>query len=280
MLEEDNMEIYYGSRGNDFRKLITNIIKRANLKEHYVNILLTDENLKEYGNAFTSDSADPINNYQIYEKLGDLSANKFISNYMIQRFPKTKCPEGVKILARLQINYGSKQSFFPIAERLGFWNYISSTMFKRQKKKKDLLEDVFEAFIGVTELLIDNHFKHVGVGVGYSVVYNILENIFDDLKISFKYEDLYDSKTILKQLFDFNKLGEVTYISTRDKEKNLTISDAYDKNKTLLGNGYGSLQSIAEQNAAMKSIKYMNDKGFYSKPIDPIYNELDMEYST
>jgi dsRNA-specific ribonuclease len=279
MLDED-MEIYYGSRGEDFQNMIKNILKKANLKEHYVNILLTDENLKEYGNAFTSDSADPINNYQIYEKLGDLSANKFISNYMIKRFPKTKCPEGVKILARLQINYGSKQSFFPIAERLGFWNYISSTISKRKKKKKDLLEDVFEAFIGVTELLIDNHFKHVGVGVGYSVVYNILENIFNDLKISFKYEDLYDSKTILKELFDFKKLGEVTYKSKRDKEKNLTISEAYDNKKTLLGIGYGSLQSIAEQNAAIKSIKYMNNQGFYSKPIDPIYNELDAEYST
>ena len=73
MLDED-MEIYYGSRGEDFQNMIKNILKKANLKEHYVNILLTDENLKEYGNAFTSDSADPINNYQIYEKLGDLSA--------------------------------------------------------------------------------------------------------------------------------------------------------------------------------------------------------------
>uniref|UniRef100_A0A6C0E1Y7 RNase III domain-containing protein n=1 Tax=viral metagenome TaxID=1070528 RepID=A0A6C0E1Y7_9ZZZZ len=279
MNEDNDMEIYYGSRGNDFKDMLKTVLKKANLKEHYYNILLTEESLKEYGYAFTSGTADPVNNYEIYEQLGDLSANKFISNYMIQRFPKTKCPEGVKILARLKINYGSKQSFFPIAEKLGFWNYISSAIVERNKKKKDLLEDVLEAFIGVTELLIDNHFKHIGVGVGYSIVYNILESIFDELKISFKYEDLYDYKTRLKQLFDFNKLGEVTYKAERDKDKKITTSKAYDKNKTLLGVGFGSLQNIAEQNAAMKGIKYMNSQGFYGKPIDPIYNELDMEYN-
>jgi dsRNA-specific ribonuclease len=184
-----------------FKNLIQRVLLKANIKEKYVNILLSDENILFFSKAFTNKSAYPElpeYNYEVFEQMGDLTANKFIVNYMYKKFPQLDCPTCVKIVARLRINYGAKQSFYEIANSLGFWDFIRADE-ETKKNKKKLLEDVFEAFFGVTELILDSVFT---IGVGYAICYSILENIFNKKIISLRYEDLYDSKTILKQLFD------------------------------------------------------------------------------
>jgi len=184
-----------------FKNLIQKVLLKSNIKEKYVNILLSDENILYYSKAFTNKSAYPElpeYNYEVFEQIGDLTANKFIVNYMYKKFPQLDCPTCVKIVARLRINYGAKQSFYEIANSLGFWDFIRADE-ETKKQKKKLLEDVFEAFFGVTELILDSVFT---IGVGYSICYSILENIFNKKVISLRYEDLYDSKTILKELFD------------------------------------------------------------------------------
>ena len=194
--------IYIANRGDEFKTLISSVLKKGLDEEadkELIELLLSDKNIECYSSAFTSESIDPINNYQVFEQLGDLSGNKFIVSYFYNRFPQLKCSEGVKIVARLRINYGAKQSFSKIAQNLGFWNFITETKDIRQREMKKLLEDVFEAFIGVTEYIVD---KNEGVGTGYQVVYKILEGIFDEMEISLEYDDLYDAKTRLKELCD------------------------------------------------------------------------------
>ena len=175
--------IYNGSRGTDFQYLLRKILKNAKLKEHYINILLDEDGLKNYDIAFTSKSANETDNYEVYEQLGDLSANKFIVSYMYRKFPKLKCSECVKIVARLRILYGSKQTFCVIAENLGFWPFISADEEQRNTEKKKLLEDTFEAFIGVTELMIDEKIRY---NVGYAIVYEVLHSVFETVNISLK----------------------------------------------------------------------------------------------
>ena len=131
--------IYYGSRGSDFKELIFNLLKEAKLKMHYINMLVDDDSLAVYSKAFTSDTADINDNYEVFEQLGDISANKFIVWYMHRRFPKLMCSQGVKVVARLRINYGAKQSFSSIAENLGFWNFITASEEERSRCKKPLL---------------------------------------------------------------------------------------------------------------------------------------------
>ena len=41
--------------------------------------------MNEYAKAFTAASANPDQNYEIFEQLGDVSANKFIVWYAYQR---------------------------------------------------------------------------------------------------------------------------------------------------------------------------------------------------
>jgi len=276
--------IYNGSRGTDFQYLIRKILKNAKIKDHYIDALLDEDGFKKYDIAFTSKSANETDNYEVYEQLGDLSANKFIVSYMYRKFPKLKCSECVKIVARLRILYGSKQTFCVIAENLGFWPFISADEEQRNTEKKKLLEDTFEAFIGVTELMIDEKIRH---NVGYAIVYEILHSVFETVNISLKYEDLYDAKTRLKELFDlYNKgdsnIGTLQYEETKDLETRLTTSLVYQKisptHRVLLGQGVASLKADAQQRAASSGIYKMNSKG-YVKQVPYIYISLCNEYT-
>ena len=195
--------IYNGSRKYDFQEFVKSILKRGNVKDKFMKPLLTEEAFEKYGIALTSASANPVDNCEFYEIAGDVLANKIIVCYMCKRFPQLKCSECVKVIARLKINYGSCQTFQRFAEKLGFWPFISATEDARSRLKKKLLEDSFEAFLGVTEIILDDAFGMVGVG--YNVVYDILASVFDEEVISLKYDALYDPKTRLKQIFDMKE---------------------------------------------------------------------------
>lgn len=225
-MDDQPSTIYHGTRGEPFKKLIINLLERGNLHKDYINDLTSSETtMKMYSQAFTATSGDEDNNYQIFEQLGDLSANKFIVSYVYKRFPQIECPKGLKIAARLRINLGAKDSFYVLAEELNFWEYLTASEEDRMRNKKPLLEDTFEAFIGCTEQILDNLYRP---GVGYGVVYAILESIFEKKYISLDYDDLFDAKTKLKETFDYFKdLGAIIYISNRDTDGTLSVSSVY-----------------------------------------------------
>ena len=277
--------IYSGPRNASFKNMITNILKQSKLKQKYISELTDEKSLQIYDQAFTAASANPIKNYEIYEQIGDLTVNKFIVWYAYKRFPQLECPLGVKVVARLRINYVSRQSFSEIAEKLNFWPFISADEEERNRKKKDLLEDALEAFIGCTEQILDKKYRP---GVGYGIVYDILSSIFDKIPMSLAYNDLYDAKTRLKELFDLHKdnLGTWTYIDTR--EELLAESKIYQvppgssnqplKQQTgptkqdfilkpqpqwiLLGSGKAAKKADAQQRAAEEGLKTLNSKGW------------------
>jgi dsRNA-specific ribonuclease len=288
--------IYFGSRDSDFKTVILNVLKKGDFKTY--DMFLTDDALKLYADAFTSDSVNPLyNNYQYFEMLGDLSINKFIGWYFYKRFPQLKCAEGVKIVARLRINYGSKQTFSQIAESLNFWPFITAKNDLRQRNKKSLLEDVFESFIGATETIAS---ETKGEGLGYTYVHKILTTIFDSLPISLKYEDLYDAKTRLKELFDRHAetLGPIIY----QEEKNALLTTStvyrvpgvvfekkadgminptkfvlppnYQRTKIRLGSGSAALKSDAQQKAAANALSNL-EKDNIVKITPKIYQKFN-----
>ena len=288
-MEQEIHEIYLGPRDKSFESLIRSVIKKGNLKPKYIDMLTDEKSMDAYATAFSAASADPDKNYEVFEQLGDLSGNKFIVSYAYRRFPQLNCALGVQVVARLRIVYGSKAIFFKIAEDLGFWPYISAVETKhekagkkvkcRTKDKKDLLEDVFEAFLGATEFLIDTRIRQ---GAGYAIVYDILKGIFDDLDISLEYSALVDAKTRIKELFDtFKKnprlqhLGSLKYMNDRDEM--LVTSTVYRVDekgrRTKLGEGVAALQSDAEQRAAEQGLITMKREG-YEKEVPQAYQQF------
>lgn len=276
MSSDKQEEIYLGTRGESFKNLITNLLKRGNIAPKYMKALTDENGIKKYSQAFTASSVDAINNYEMYEQLGDGYFHSFIVWYAYRRFPQLMCPKGVKVVARIKINYGSKQTFHALADKLGFWPFVSASVEQRGKNKKSLLEDVFEAFLGVTGLLLEEHSRP---GVGYAIIYDILQSIFDELNISLSYNDLYDPKTRLKQTFDkYKDLGEAGYILERDETNGLAVVTACIKpsNKaprnqwTKLAIGRAPGQKEAEQKAALQAIEVLKKRGFF-RPPDPEY---------
>lgn len=261
-------EAYIGSRDNTFRDLLKKIFIQAKLKAKYIDLLLDEDGMKLYSQIFTHPSIDPQNNYEFYEILGDSSANRSIVWYLSRRFPQLNCPEGVKIMARLKIHLVSKQTFYTLAESLGFWPFISATVDERQTKMKKILEDVFEAFIGATELMLDEKIRR---GVGNAVTYNIIASLFDDLEISLDYNVLFDAKTRLKEIFDlFSKrgIGKLEYESLRDdKLFNTVVFQVTPEGKRIqIGSAKASLKIDAEQRAAEVAIRTLAQRGI-SKPV-------------
>lgn len=263
--------IYKGSRGADFTEVIRKVLQKGKIKQKYIDELLSESNLRIYSVIFTDKTADPVNNYEYYETLGDSTANNCIVWYLSRRFPQIFGAKCVKILARLKINYVSKTTFSSIAQTLNFWKFITASETERSTKMKPLLENVFEGFFGATQLILDNKF---GIGTGYAICYNIIKNIYDDIPISLKYEDLFDAKTRLKELFDSEKikssLGPLIYETVKTPENlNETTVKA---GKNIIGKGVSALKTNSEQVASENALKYLSSQG--------IFKSVPEEYKT
>jgi dsRNA-specific ribonuclease len=229
---DEDIEQFVAPRGDAFKELITSVLRRGDLEQEYVSALTDKESIDMYNEVFTASSADAEKNYEMHEMLGDVVANCVFKWHAVRRFPQLRCPDGVEFVAKLLIKYGSKDSFFSIADNLGFWPYISASVEDRRRNMKPLLEDVFEAWCGATVDLLDRKFLP---GSGYGIVYRVLDSIFSEIDISLSFESLVDAKTRYKETFDKNKeLGEVEYLSIREEidsgsgsQMYITVTSAY-----------------------------------------------------
>ncbi len=279
-MDNEEKVIYTGDRGDKFVNMLTGLLRRGKLKDQYISQILAN-GLEVYDQAFTHPTANAENNYEHLELLGDSIVNCCIVWYLNRRFPQLNCPKGVKVIARLKINLVSKKTFADFGKNLDFWNFVTADEDTRNTKMKKTLEDVFEAFFGATQKLIDSEIR---MGAGYAICYNIIASLFDDLPISLKYEDLYDAKTRLKEVFDAFKdsgIGKLQYSSERiDRHTYVTVSRVYvnqnsgRKVKTILGKGSAALKADAEQKAAKNAITKLTSEGEFIKPVPEFYKTL------
>jgi len=280
-------EIYNGIRGPPFRDFIRSLLKIRKFKKitKAIDLITDEEGMKKYDLVFTHPSADETKNYEFYETLGDQILNTSIVWYLFRRFPQLENPKGSDVLSRLKINLVSKKMFSELAKKLGFWPFISASVEVRSNEMKQCLEDTFEAFFGMTALLLDQRKRR---GVGPSICYDIIEKIFEDVEISLKYEDLFDPKTRLGELFrdrgnTERGIGKFVYeyekVPTQDGHelvKTLVYRNFDNRGrpgKMLVGTGTKALKKDAEQEASKEAIHNLNKLGF-KKDVPQIYQEL------
>lgn len=237
----------------DLTEVVQPILVKANMRPEYMHILL--DKIYMYEKAFTSKEYNQFANYELLEFLGDSVVNSILTQYLYNKFPSfLYCRYGVKILSRLKSNYISKDSFSKIADKLGFFRYIRASESEKMRNKKGLLEDVFEAFIGTTTAIIDQTYS--SPGVGYGVASAILKALFDDIHMSLAFEDMYDYKSILKQIFDRNR----QYIGTHhytDQPTSSTVYQVVGGQRTALGTGVGNpTKAERQQEAARQALAY------------------------
>lgn len=267
-----------GMNGEKFRRFIRHLLDLSGLKRVYLDRLTDKDGMRVYQEAFTHSSVDSQRNYEWLEILGDATLNKAIVWYVSKRFPILQNPEGVKVIARLKINMVSKKKFSEMATSLGMGDFIQYDVTALPAHNsiaiRSILEDVFEAFFGATEWLIDSM---VEPGSGYGVCYTILGKILDKTHISLEYNDLYDSVTRLKETFDIyrNRLpGNIRYDSRREEYiQHVTIHHSGPNGNHILGYGHAPTLDEARQVAATRAIENLDKKGI-SKPIPPYYLKI------
>ena len=72
-MDKQALQVYNGPRDQEFKDMIKTILKLGKLKEKYIDVLLDEEGLSVYDKVFTHPSVDPLNNYEFYEILGDIT---------------------------------------------------------------------------------------------------------------------------------------------------------------------------------------------------------------
>ena len=268
-LDKDSTIIIKGDRTEKFKYMIENLLKKCNIKNKYINILLSDLSMKIYDNAFTSNSAnldenlfkieDSPDNYEVYETIGDVVFKNIITFYISERFGNFFSSKDVKILAKIKIKYGSTEEFSLIAKKLGFLPFITASKMEYSKQSK-LLEDVFESFIGSTCYILNSTFR---IGVGYNICYDILKNIFDEINIPFEYEKLNDPISILKEFFDSHKELNMKYIYKDLKNKTTCyIEMSNDEFKKVIGMGISFTKKEAKKEASINAIENLKIMGY------------------
>ena len=272
-----------GIRGDKFKAFITKLLTDCKLKSKYINLLTDNISMPMYDDAFTHKSIDPISNYERFEILGDITCNKFLVWYFSRRFPKLFSTAGVKIIAELRIKYGSKIVFAPISLERGFMPYISATQGEFDLSVTSIREDVFEAFIGVTEYILDmraceivskkSKASKLLIGVGYSICYEILTVFFDSKEIDISYQGLHSPVSRLKEIFDRRDVQTLFGCSHTDKQrvKYDTVQDANIPNlfvtnvvvgsgMIVLANAQGTSKVAAENIGATNALVHLRHK--------------------
>ena len=180
-----------------------------------------DRVMDAYMCAFTPETVDPQANYEFFEILGDASLNKSVTWYFQDRFPQLRCAGGVRYLARLKINTIAKDQLARWTCALGLAPFVRwgsgsasppSPAYPLGTHQMSVLEDVFEAMLGVTELRVDSL---AGTrGPGYAAVYSLMAKLLDPTPFELTYEALWDPKTRLKELFDAQPDWRLVYTHT------------------------------------------------------------------
>jgi dsRNA-specific ribonuclease len=254
----------------EFSHFIESLVSKFNLPAKISRCLRSQRALSLYKDAFT------VGDYEALEQLGDATVNKFIVQYSYRTFPFLNTKEGVKIVARIRIKYASSQVLAALADDLNFWTKISlgpeEGIDISTHRKRAIMEDVFEAYLGATELVLDSEF---GCGVGYITCYQILKQLYDKLKIDISYENLFDAKTRLKEMCDFYKNLSVSY---KTEKVSVDVLRSIITYKT--GTMERSIESAArtktdaEQCAANLALLDLNKHGFI-KPIPDVFNKIE-----
>lgn len=146
-------------------------------------------------------------NYELLEFEGDKVLNLAVSEYIRKRFPKVVNVEwntrlnhnliSGKTLARVAIdNKFNKYAVYGKDLERCLSNYTDPT------DCRDYLamnEDIIEALCGAITRILNGKTQR---GTGYNACFNFITSMLDPLDLSLRYEDVFDAKSRMKELFE------------------------------------------------------------------------------
>lgn len=214
----EQIKIRKGPRDVSFKNMIIDILKLGQLTDDTISIILDKEGMKFYNWVFTHKTANERKNYELFEFIGDRTVNKCIAWYIFKRFPQLHSPEYIQNMSKLVNKLKSTESLAQFTlQNFDFWKYVTCDEETYTTNRNKTLEDVFEAFFGLTEYLLDEKVKE---GCGYIITYKIMEHILDKTDIQIDTESVTDNKTKLKELMERpNCMKGIRYETKRENDK-------------------------------------------------------------
>ena len=277
----------------EFKDFIISLLKVGKLKEERIRDFTDEESMIIFRTSFIHRSYGSEENYELNEFLGDVVVNNCIAFYLRRRFPRVV---SVKYLTRLKHNLVSQKSLASIAKNFGFLNNIlygknvedivkqSEFSATADEYVNAMLEDTLEAFIGALVSIIDEKTR---IGVGYSVAYNIISSYLNQLNVSLNYEDIFDPKSRIKELYDRLRWDFDRQIKTfklksagKNEAQDVWKCQIYgypygdrkrtDENRTQISYGIGSTKTEAQNKASLLALSILAKKyNIFENPPDP-----------
>ena len=270
------------------KKFIESILKDNNLNHKVVNLenfqhamihksylkstVLTEKIIKLLKEIPpTKKSSIPLqeNSYESLEFLGDAVLHNILAQYLYKRY-NNKDPGFLTVL-RTKLEKGTTLNV--LSRAIGFHDYAiiakNIEIAGGRENNVNIMEDVFEAFIGA--LSLECKFEECAM-----FVITLIEKHID-------FADLINTadnyKEILMQYY--HKVGYKTtptykLINTTDDKKKIFTMAAYDPNNKLIGTGEGVSKVLAAQlaaNNALIKLKVINNKIDDDSDDDEIYAE-------
>jgi len=281
-------EIKYGDRSFVFVNFIESFMKPVITDYAWNHYWEThkDLHMQKFDDAFTCEDVDVTSNknYQPYEKIGDSIITSFLVMEFFRRNPQTFNKAGVELNARNQICLSAGTHHAKMAVKNNFEPFITARYerWNNECEKLQILEDVFEAFIGAFIVVAEDFCNGAIFGISMCVANAILRELYKDVEMTISHSRMVDAKNRLKNLLEKNKYKTPTvenkyhtevsahYLENGDCEK-ITISTIYDSNRNVIGKGKASKKKEAERLAAENAISFLINNREYIEYVPAIY---------
>ena len=154
--------------------------------------------------AFTHASVPNKENYELLEFEGDVMVNATVVEYIRTKYPKII---NVGFITRVKHNLVSKSLLSKISLKLGLFKFVEmSDEYKHAAVPgtsyyTDINEDVVESLLGAIKQLLNKS----AMGIAYKACYNFMSSFLDEMKIDIDYDKVFDPKSRLKQLMDYQQ---------------------------------------------------------------------------
>lgn len=232
------------SRGEDFVQFLRDLLSLTSLSSEEIELLTDEDNIQVYEQAFTSRDADPEKNYEILEWLGDGTLNKVVVWYLIRRFPDLICDAGLPVLDPMKFKLWSNETLADIATKLGFEQYINRITSQKT------IADVFEAFIGATEMLVD---ENIGNNLGYSICYQLLASLFNQIDLEVQHLTPRQKVYLIRKQYNLPIIYK--YFPGSYERHRLYLKS----NGKLIGKG------STKEKANIQALQYLHNLGYQEK---------------
>jgi len=233
-----------------FRDFIRQQLSRSNLSTKTLDRFTTPGNMTLFEQAITHKSISS-RNYELFELKGDLYLNYCIAKYIQNKHPKVK---SLGWLSKLKHYLQSVAALPRIARNIGIQKHLQIRGDFTPQQRENILDDVIESFFGVIVHISGEH-----QGAAFAVCYGILASMLDELNIKLHYQDFFDTKTRLKEIFDSQKWGHLRFRSFRN-DGLVSVTVYRDPQIEVARGGYKPTEEEAERDAISKALIIHADK--------------------